>query len=88
MSVGFSERKSGEIGKKFPEISPETLVNTLRSCYFLLVERDAMKKEITIQFSVLEFYNVINALRESCGCAECFEITNEMMRQRKEAAAQ
>ena len=39
---------------------------------------------INITFTVDSFYNVINAMRDNCGCITCMRITEHMINQRLE----
>lgn len=37
---------------------------------------------VTIKFEMDDFFNVINAMRDHCGCNTCMRITNDMIEQR------
>jgi hypothetical protein len=39
---------------------------------------------VTITLSIDSFYNVINAMRDKCGCTTCMRITEHMINQRLE----
>jgi hypothetical protein len=39
----------------------------------------------TISMDVEDFYSVVNALREACGCADCHRIANDMLEQARKA---
>lgn len=48
-------------------------------------EGGQMKNQtVKIEFSIEDFYNVINAMRDACGCVECQRITKNMIDQRRE----
>jgi hypothetical protein len=36
---------------------------------------------INITFTVDDFYNVVNSMRDKCGCDTCMRITNSMLAQ-------
>jgi hypothetical protein len=43
-----------------------------------------MKKlEVILNLDVEQYYQIINVLRDSCGCNDCVELTNELMMQRR-----
>lgn len=39
--------------------------------------------ERTVTMDVEDYYKVVNALREQCGCADCQRIANDIMDQMK-----
>lgn len=40
------------------------------------------KKRVTID--VDDFYNIVNVLRDACGCEECERIANDLLAQNRE----
>lgn len=37
-----------------------------------------------VSLDVEDFYSVVNALREACGCADCLRICTDLMKQVRE----
>lgn len=46
------------------------------------VREGANRFEMVMTMDIDTYYSIINSLRESCGCDNCFHITNEMMKSR------
>lgn len=42
--------------------------------------------ERTVTLDIEDFYSVINALRDSCGCVDCQRIANELLAQQRRTA--
>jgi hypothetical protein len=56
-------------------------VASLRKSTGLAYVCPAHRYERTVTLDVEDFYSVINALRDSCGCPDCQRIANDLIHQ-------